>query len=127
MERREVLLAITELKSSIDKRFDTLEQQLDKRLDSVDEQLYKIRQKLELDGEELQSVDIGETFGDIKKQLEVLRYDVEYVAKIVNEQSDKIIATDHFRRVVSGGFDSHTVQNSSLINIFHVCYSQLLS
>ncbi|AIE59918.1 hypothetical protein [Bacillus methanolicus] len=90
MERREVLLAITELKSSIDKRFDTLEQQLDKRLDSVDEQLYKIRQKLELDGEELQSADIGETFGDIKKQLEVLRYDVEYVAKIVNECDRKL-------------------------------------
>ncbi|WP_315906814.1 hypothetical protein [Priestia koreensis] len=40
METKELLLAITELKSSLDRRFDALEKHLDKRFDEIDEKLY---------------------------------------------------------------------------------------
>ncbi|MEH6429210.1 hypothetical protein V7759_07010 [Bacillus sp. H7(2023)] len=79
MGNTEILLAITELKSSIDKRFNALEKQLDKRLDSVSEELYKIKQNLDtVDGQ--QSEDTRKQINKIEKDIKILNQDVMFLA-----------------------------------------------
>ncbi|WP_342540039.1 hypothetical protein MHI39_20070 [Heyndrickxia sp. FSL K6-6286] len=79
MENKEILLAITELKSSIEKRFDSLEKQFDKRFDTVSEELYKIKQFL--DSEEVkQSEDTLIKINKIEKEIKTLNQDVNFLA-----------------------------------------------
>ncbi|MFE8695978.1 hypothetical protein ACFYKT_06400 [Cytobacillus sp. FJAT-53684] len=80
MENKEILLAITELKSSIDKRFDTLEKQFDNRLDSVSEELYKIKKYLDT-VEVQQSEDTRKIINKIEKELIILNHDVKFLAE----------------------------------------------
>ncbi|WP_312500629.1 hypothetical protein [Bacillus luti] len=79
MGNTEILLAITELKSSIDKRFDALEKQFDKRLDSVSEELYKIKQNQDTVGVQ-QSEDIRKQIDKVEKDIIILNQDVMFLA-----------------------------------------------
>ncbi|MEH6945223.1 hypothetical protein, partial [Bacillus sp. JJ722] len=81
MENKELLLAITELKSSIDKRFDNLEKQFDKRLDSVSEELYKIKKNLDTDGQGQQFEDHREKLSKLERDIIVLNHDVKYLSE----------------------------------------------
>ncbi|HDR3326345.1 MULTISPECIES: hypothetical protein [Bacillus cereus group] len=79
MGNTEILLAITELKSSIDKRFDALEKLFDKRLDSVSEELYKIKQNLDAVGVQ-QSEDTRKQIDKVEKDIIILNQDVMFLA-----------------------------------------------
>ncbi|WP_391203104.1 hypothetical protein [Psychrobacillus sp. L4] len=72
---------MTELKSSIDKRFDDLEKQFDKRLDTVSEELFKIKQCLSAIGKEKQFFDNKEKLSKIEKDIKNINLDVEYLVK----------------------------------------------
>ncbi|MEK4743884.1 hypothetical protein [Bacillus sp. FSL R9-9481] len=90
MENTEILLAITELKSSIDKRFDALEKQFDKRLDSVSEELYKIKQNLDtVDGQ--QSEDTRKQIDKIEKDVKILNQEVMFLAEKLGVHDLKLI------------------------------------
>ncbi|MDX8290485.1 hypothetical protein SLL00_11810 [Metabacillus indicus] len=80
MENRELLLAITELKSSMDKRFDELEKQVDSRLDKAEEQLYKLSRAIHA-GEVDQEEDI-QKLGDGVKDL---RLSAKYLLSKISE------------------------------------------
>jgi uncharacterized lipoprotein YehR (DUF1307 family) len=83
VENKEILLAITELKSSMDKRYDALEKLMDKRLDSVEEQLYKIGKKLDAKGKAAEDdVDHAENLEVLFKDLKLT---VGYTLKKVSE------------------------------------------
>lgn len=79
MENKELLLAITELKSSLDKRFDDLEKLIDKRFDSVSEELYKIRNSLS-SSEGITSEEFSGKIDSIEKEIQILNLDVKYLA-----------------------------------------------
>lgn len=79
MENKELLLAITELKSSLDKRFNDLEKQFDKRLDSISEELYKIKNNLN-SVEGLKSEDIRGKMYIIEDEIKILNHDIGYLA-----------------------------------------------
>lgn len=94
MENTEILLAIAELKSSIDKRFDALEKQFDKRLDSVSEELYKIKQNLDTaDGQ--QSEDTRKQIDKIEKDVKILNQDVMYLAGKLGVHDLKLIGIEN--------------------------------
>ncbi|OKO50736.1 hypothetical protein ABH17_027945 (plasmid) [Bacillus toyonensis] len=94
MENKEILLAITELKSSIDKRFDALEKQFDKRLDSVSEELYKIKQNLvTVDGQ--QSEDTQKQIDKIERDIKILNQDVMFLAGKLGVHDLKLIGIEN--------------------------------
>lgn len=83
MENKEILLAITELKSSMDKRYDALEILMDKRLDIVEEQLYKMGKKLDAKGKTAKDdIDQAENLEVLFKDLKLT---VDYTLKMVSE------------------------------------------
>ncbi|MGG4488082.1 hypothetical protein [Metabacillus idriensis] len=81
MENKELLLAITELKASIDKRFDALEKQVDMRLDKVEEQLYKLSKQELADGDE----DQDEALRELSAEVKDLRLSMKYALKKIGE------------------------------------------
>ncbi|TDL80491.1 hypothetical protein [Peribacillus frigoritolerans] len=81
MENKELLLAITELKASIDKRFDVLEKQVDVRLDKVEEQLYKLSKQGLGDGDDDQDEPLRELNAEVKD----LRLSMKYALKKIGE------------------------------------------
>lgn len=94
MENKEILLAITELKSSIDKRFDALEKQFDKRLDSVSEELYKIKQNLDtFDGQQCE--DTRKQIDKIEKDIKILNQDVMFLAGKLGVHDLKLIGIEN--------------------------------
>ncbi|HDR7661073.1 hypothetical protein [Bacillus toyonensis] len=94
MENTEILLAITELKSSIDKRFDALEKQFDKRLDSVSEELYKIKQNLDtVDGQQCE--DTRKQIDKIEKDIKILNQDVMFLAGKLGVHDLKLIGIEN--------------------------------
>ncbi|AJH75435.1 hypothetical protein DJ86_657 [Bacillus cereus ATCC 4342] len=94
MENTEILLAITELKSSIDKRFDALEKNFEKRLDSVSGELYKIKQNLDtVDGQQYE--DTRKQMDKIEKDIEILNQDVMFLAKKLGVHDLKLIGIEN--------------------------------
>ncbi|PEO57529.1 MULTISPECIES: hypothetical protein [Bacillus cereus group] len=94
MESIEILLAITELKSSIDKRFDILEKQFDKRLDSVSEELYKIKQNLDIVDRQ-QCEDTRKQIDKIEKDIKILNQDVMFLAGKLGVHDLKLIGIEN--------------------------------
>ncbi|MGP1906817.1 MULTISPECIES: hypothetical protein [unclassified Metabacillus] len=80
MENRELLLAITELKSSMDKRFDALEKQVDSRLDKAEEQLYKLSRAIHSGGD-----DHEEDIQKLGDEVRDLRLSAKYVLSKISE------------------------------------------
>ncbi|UNL86749.1 hypothetical protein [Priestia koreensis] len=87
METKELLLAITELKSSLDRRFDALEKHLDKRFDEIDEQLYRVNKKLH--NHQQDELDEREVI-PLQKNIQSLQIEMEYVGKLVGECDRKL-------------------------------------
>ncbi|MGH0681358.1 hypothetical protein [Bacillus mycoides] len=94
MENTEILLAITELKSKIDKRFDALEKQFDKRLDSVSEEVYKIKKNLDtVDGQQCE--DTRKQIDKIEKDIKILNQDVMFLAGKLGVHDLKLIGIEN--------------------------------
>lgn len=94
MENTEILLAITELKSKIDKRFDALEKQFDKHLDSVSEEVYKIKKNLDtVDGQQCE--DTRKQIDKIEKDIKILNQDVMFLAGKLGVHDLKLIGIEN--------------------------------
>lgn len=119
MEKKEILLAITELKSTINNRFDALYKQFDK---GVSEEFDKTRQNPDtVDGQ--QSEDTRKQLDKIEKDIKILNQNVRFLAQKLGQHEMNLNCTENKdeKQIIAEQMIIHTknMENGERIEFLH--------